>query len=234
MANNIYTLTKIRNKQTINQNRFGLKFTNLWADILSNAENHRSYGVRERFKGVKNIVGTGDQVDTDLELGLFSVTLPNVGIETQQISRFNDSVRAPTKFTEMEDLTVSFYDYIDGSASAILQLWQSMVADKLTGAMGFKEEFVLEKTDFFVYGPDAPGHDVERDGEIPYVQHYKILNLWPKSINLGEHSYESGEARKVEVTFSVDNVVPVFFTKYSKETKKIITNDGTVDPVFNF
>lgn len=232
---NLYSLQGIRNKQTKNANRFTLKFTNLWNDVLSFAENHRSYGVRQRYLGVQDIVGDGTTVDRDLELGLFSCTLPNIQVETQQIARFNDSVRTPTKFAEVEDFTVSFYDYIDGSASAIMQLWQSLVADKLTGAMGFKEEFVLKSTDFLVYGPDAPGYD-PAEGRIPYVEKYRILNLWPKSINLGEHSYENGEARKVEVTFSVDNVVPVFFTKFTQAADKswILSLANEPDPNFDF
>ena len=85
----------------------------------------------------------------------------------------------------MEEMSISFYDYVNGSASAIMQLWHAFVGDKRTGAIGFKEDFVLRQAFFYVYGPDAPGYQVSETGapaegevrEVPWLQKYEIWNF---------------------------------------------------------
>jgi hypothetical protein len=38
-----------------------------------------------------------------------------------------------------------------------------------------------------------------------------MVNIYPKSIDIGEHSYEGAEVRKVQVTFSIDNIYPLYY-----------------------
>ena len=200
MAGNIFQIRQINNAQTINSNRFTIKFPGLNNKLVNQAKTSTLFGIQDRYTAVVNAVGTDPGVS--LELSLFSVTLPAVVIEHQYLARFNDGVKAATKFAEMEDMTVTFWDYVNGSASAIMQLWHAFVGDKKTGAIGFKQDFVLPKASFVVYGPDAPGYPdefVDQYG-VPWLQKYEIINLWPKSVNLGEHSAETAEARRVEVT----------------------------------
>jgi len=234
--NNIFQIEKIRNEQTINTNRWSLRFEGLGNKFRELAENHPLEAVRQRYKatqvafgGQKNNI---DGLETVLELSLFSVSLPSIKLETQDISRFNDNIKAVTKFAPMDEMSVVFWDYVDGSASAIMQMWHALVGDKVTGSIGFKKDFVLPKAYFYVYGPDAPGYTGEEydddsltdEGNIPYLQKYEIWNLFPNSVELGEHS-DNGEARKVTCSFTIDNIFPVQINSYDNEGNYINQRD---------
>lgn len=208
MSENIFRTSRITNQQTINANRFTLRFEGL-QDLINAAKISPFPGVKKRYEKVKNALG-GDPA-TSLELSLVSINVPSIGLEVQNIPRFNDFVKAVQKFQETEEMTVTFMDYVNGSASAIINLWFSMVADKETGAIGFKQDFVLKNAYFMVYGPNAPAFDVgDGEGEvaeIPYLQKYRIVNLFPSRIELGEHSAENAEGRRITVPFQLDNII---------------------------
>ena len=221
---NIFQINEIRMKQTINSNRWTLEFHGL-AAMLNAAKTSPLPWLRDRYTAVENALGGSIDMGTSLQLSLFSVTIPAVKVETVEVSRFNDSMKAVTKFAPMEDLVVNFYDYVNGSASAIMQLWAAFVGDKKTGAIGFKTDFVLPQAYFYVYGPDAPGYKVIDGGsvpnidnlevaEVPWLQKYEIWNLFPKDVALGEHG-EGAEPRKVACTFAIDNFFPIGIRSYS-------------------
>lgn len=214
---NIFQIRNIRNKQTINKNRWTLQFNGLEEIMLRAAKPDAPKHIRDRYEAVKYALKDGDiDISTGLELSLKKVSLPSVKLESVDITRFNDSIKALTKFAAMEEMSVSFYDYVNGSASAIMQLWHAFVGDKRTGAIGFKEDFVLRQAFFYVYGPDAPGYQVSETGapaegevrEVPWLQKYEIWNLYPSSINLGEHG-DDPAPREVECTFIIDNIFPI-------------------------
>ena len=232
--NNIFQVERIRNEQTINTNRWSLQFKGL-KNILARAENHPLQAIRDRYQATKiamqrNNIDVDLSVETILEIALFSVSLPTITLEIEDISRFNDSIKAVQKFSPMEEMQITFWDYVDGSASAIMQMWQALVGDKVTGAIGFKQDFVLPQAYFYVYGPDAPGYtgeDIEEydssmldDGNIPFLQKYEVWNLFPNSVDLGEHS-DSAEARKVSCNFTIDNIFPVKIQSYGANHKYI-------------
>jgi hypothetical protein len=151
---------------------------------------------------------TGATMSRNLELSLLSVTVPPIEMETVEVSRFHDTAKHISKFTTMGDMNVTFYDYVDGSASAILFIWQSLVGDKRTGAISYKGEYILAGARLTEYGPKAPA---QPDGEEYILAEHQMVNIYPKSIDLGEHSYEGAEVRKVQVTFSIDNIYPVYY-----------------------
>lgn len=212
---NIFQIRKITNEQTINVNRWNLRFIGLTDKLLNKAPTSPLFGVRDRYEAVKNALG-GDPA-TSLEISLVSSNFPAVGVEIGEIPRFNDRIKMATKFSDLGMLTVSFIDYVNGSASAILSLWQAFVADKRTGAIGFKQDFVLPKAEFYVYGPDAPGYNDEfcdaNDGP-PWLQKYEIVNLWPSKVTMPEHA-DSADVRKVSVDFVIDNIYPVGIRTYN-------------------
>ena len=217
MAGNIFQIKQINNLQTINANRWSLRFPELNYKLLTKAKSAVSLpGIQERYRACQ--LALGDDPSTSLELSLSSVSLPAVTLETAPIPKFNDQIKAVTKFTEIGDMSITFIDYVNGSASAIMQLWHAFVGDKKTGAIGFKQDFVLSKAYFFVYGPDAPGYEVETSTDIPYLQKYEIINIFPKVVNLGEHG-EGAEPRKVTVDFAIDNIYPVEIRTYNYEAQ---------------
>lgn len=222
---NIFQIAQIRNKQTINKNRFSIEFIGL-DTMLRAAQNSYLPWIRERYEAVESALGQGSEdIGISLQLSLQNVSLPSITLGTQEIDHFNDVIRAVTKFDVLDELSINFMDYVGGSASAIMQLWHAFVGDKKTGAIGFKEDYTLPRAFFYVYGPDAPGYNVV-DGEpdegrlevdeVPWLQKYEIWNLFPSAVNLGEHSAGDAEAREVECTFIIDNIFPVGIRTYNQ------------------
>lgn len=148
----------------------------------------------------------------NLELSLLSVSVPSIEMETVEVARFHDTAKHISKFNTMGDMNVTFYDYVDGSASAILFLWQSLVGDKRTGAISYKSEYVLPNARLVEYGPKTPA----QINEAILAQHI-MVNIYPKTIELGEHSYESADIRKVQATFSIDNIYPLYYKNQSAD-----------------
>ncbi len=214
---NIFQTAAIKSKTPRMSHRFSLRFAGL-ENILSlaNRRNDRyTYSAETTATQPKNryqhLVPAFNAVPgeaiKELELSLLSVSIPSNEMETVEIARFHDTVKHISKFSTIADMEVSFYDYISGSASAIMSVWHGMVGDRRTGTISYKNEYILPMARLIEYGPTAPG---EIDNPIPLAEH-AIINLYPKSINLGEHSYESAEVRKVMVTFAVDNVFPLYY-----------------------
>lgn len=233
-SSNVFQIRNIINEQTINLNRFSIFFKGL-DSLLTNAENnHPSPTIRDRvamlnsvWKGKEGFISTPQ---TMLEVSLLSASIPGIKMSTQSIARFNDAIKAVTKFEEIAEMSTVFYDYVNGSASSIMQAWNCLVGDKSTGAIGFKQDYILPEAYFFVYGPDAPAYMSEPSDRqyagsgltdpngIPYLQKYEIWNLFPTGIELGEHSAESGDARKITSPFQMDNIFPVDIQQYGEST----------------
>jgi len=215
MGKNIFQVKRVNQQQTINSHRFSIRFVGLKNLLMKAQDSNMMPHLRKRFAAVQGALGKGDEIGESLEVALVSANIPQVQIEINDVPRFNDHVKQTTRFAAMEDFEVTFMDYVNGSASAILQLWHAFVGDKETGAMGFKQDFVLPEAEFLVYGPDAPGYEVSSSSEIPYLQKYAIINLFPRAINLGEHTSETPDPRRVTGTFVCDNVFPVDIRGYN-------------------
>lgn len=208
----LYQTAAIRNEQLIMQNRFSLIFNGLDA-VLDRAKNSPIAAIRERYAAVEPAFARGNFTRAEtLELGLLSVSIPQIAIGEEDVHRFNDSIKALTKFEPVTEMSVTFYDYINGSASAILQAWNALLGDKKTGAIGFKSDYALPSASFNIYGPQAPAEE-----EPTIFQEYQIVNLYPKTIELGEHSYANGESRKVTVQFLWDNLYPTAMQGYNNQ-----------------
>ena len=210
---NIFQTAAIKSKTPRMAHRFSLEFTGL-NDIMANAalraDTYTFNGAsNNRYNNLVNAINTesSSTISEVLELSLLSVSMPSNEMETVEVSRFHDTVKHISKFSSMPDMEVSFYDYISGSASAIMSVWHGMVGDRRTGAISYKKEYILPMARLVEYGPTAPG-----EGNSPEkIAEHAIINLYPKSVNLGEHSYEGAEIRKVQVTFALDNVFPLYY-----------------------
>jgi len=212
---NVLRTYSVSKETTRNTNRFTLVFGNALTTIINNAQFYVG-GVGERYQGLKSALKFPNiSIDKTLELSLLSVSIPSIELDTQDVFKFNDSYKSITKFAPTNEMAITFYDYVSGSASAIMLIWHALCGDKKTGAIGYKEDYVIPECDFFVFGPDAPAFE-NLDPSIPIEQH-RIINLYPKNIELGEHSFESGEIRKVTVNFLFDNIYPVAYKGIPKK-----------------
>jgi hypothetical protein len=210
---NIFQTAEIKSKTPRMSHRFSLVFGATLQSIMDlaarRADTYTFNNVNgNRYTHLQQALNDpGRNISDSLELSLLSVSLPSNEMETVEVSRFHDTVKHISKFSSIADMEVSFYDYITGSASAIMSVWHGMVGDRRTGTISYKKEYILPMARLIEYGPTAPG---EGANPSPIAEH-AIINLYPKSVNLGEHSYESAEVRKVQVTFALDNVFPLYY-----------------------
>ena len=211
---NIFQTAQIKSKTPRMSHRFSLQFDGLQAIMNLAARRADTYtsstagiNIPQNRSQHLQAAFSATNAGQDLELSLLSVSLPSNEMETVEVSRFHDTVKHISKFSSIADMEVSFYDYISGSASAIMSVWHGMVGDRRTGTISYKREYILPMARLIEYGPTAPG-----EGDTPQkLAEHAIINLYPKSVNLGEHSYESAEVRKVQVTFAIDNIFPLYY-----------------------
>jgi hypothetical protein len=162
-----------------------------------------------------------------LNLSLLSCTIPAFEFESAEINHFNDSIKHITKFSASNDMSAVFYDYINGSSAAIMLAWQTAVGFKLTGEINYKKKYTCDM-DLFVYGPNRPGYKVFKDATINKVgtqaspgesqesdqpqyellMQLKIINAYPRSVDLSDYSYDAAEIKKVTVQFGYDMIIP--------------------------
>lgn len=211
----LFQIGKVNFKTPRMSHRYSLRFTGLDL-VINRAQQSLLTSVNTGVANTGNIYNrlrqaageNGAKMAENLELSLLSVTVPPIEMETVEVSRFHDTAKHISKFSTMGDMNVTFYDYVNGSASAILFIWQSLVGDKRTGAISYKSEYILSDARLIEYGPKAPAET--RNAEYILAEHV-MVNIYPKSIDLGEHSYEGAEIRKVQVTFSIDNIYPLYY-----------------------
>jgi hypothetical protein len=217
----LFQISRVNPKTPRMTHRFSLRFVGLNSVITRAAANQLTnltsgpgteqgniWG-RLGLAAKGNTTGSdGDALATNLELSLLSVSVPSIEMETVEVARFHDTAKHISKFTTMGDINITFYDYVNGSASAILFIWQSLVGDKRTGAISYKSEYTLREARLIEYGPKAPA---ESAGTEYKLAEHALINLYPKTIELGEHSYDSADVRKIQCTFALDNIYPVYY-----------------------
>jgi hypothetical protein len=217
MSNNIFDTRNIIKETPKVGNRFLLTVNaTTLASIVINSPLYKLLA-KTSFNSLSTVFNgggaTNNAISDVLNLSLLSCTIPAFEFEAAELNHFNDTVKHLSKFTAVTDVSATYYDYINGSATSIMLAWQSMVGFKLTGEMGYKEDYVCDM-DLFIYGPNRPGitptgsGNADQPGEEALMQ-YRILNAWPRSVDVGEFSYDSAEIKKVTVQFGYDMVIPV-------------------------
>ena len=71
--------------------------------------------------------------------------------------------------------------------------------------------------ELYDYGPNRGSYKVRNESnqeeetdkpEYELLMQFKILNAWPRSVDVGDYSYDSAEIKKVIVQFSYDMIIP--------------------------
>ena len=190
---------------------------------LNDIVNGKSESTQPKFRQLNRFTGGNDDVVYSsnptqvLNLSLLSCTIPAFEFETGDVNRYNDTVKHITKFTAVNDMNTVFYDYINGSATSVMLAWQSAVGFKLTGEINYKKKYVCD-LDLYVYGPNRPGYQMAGaagatefpdSAEKESIMQFKIFNAWPRSVDIGDFSYDNAEIKKVTIQFGYDMIVPV-------------------------
>ena len=220
-SNNIFDTRNIIKETPKMGNRFLLTVNNtqlekiIFGSASDSVKKAKVYRLSELSGGSEKVFKGNSNPSDVLNLSLLSCTVPAFEFETGDVNRYNDTIKHITKFSAVNDMSTSFYDYINGSATAIMLAWQSKVGFKLTGEIGYKSQYTCD-LDLFVYGPNRPGYRASSADGVNYndtpsndlLMQFKIFNAYPRSVDIGEFSYDSAEIKKVQVQFGYDMIVP--------------------------
>ena len=133
-----------------------------------------------------------------LSITIVSGNMPNWVMGRAAHDFLNGKVFYPTKIEELAELTVTFKDFGDIPSRPILEEWFQAVYNASNGLM---TPVTALKTDANVvmFGSDGEG---ERS--------YLLKGVWPLKAPEVPIDHTSGEQIEMEITFSVDFVVPQF------------------------
>lgn len=142
-----------------------------------------------------SVPGGGDQAA--LAFAAFSTTVPQVSYTTQENQRLNERFWTAGKPT-WNDISCSFYDYIDGSnsAGAILYNWSQQVYNPITGQMFFKKQ----------YATSATLAQLDPAGAI--IRLWNMFYIWPQQVGFGDAlSYADDAIAECAVVFKYDYAI---------------------------
>ncbi len=130
-----------------------------------------------------------------LKLTLAGFSLPKTETNPIMVPYLNE-VRKFAGTTMFDDFSVSFHDYVDARTAKLLWTWRSIVHDPKTGLRGLKAQYAAQGV-IEHFAPDGGR-----------LRTYRMLNVWPMSLDMGEAEMGADEAMRVQVRFSCDKCYP--------------------------
>lgn len=147
--------------------------------------------------------GAGDY----LQLALQSFSLPKVQTNVNVIPYLNE-VRKFAGRTDWSNINISFHDFVDRKTVAILWAWKNYIHNPETGVRGVKSRYARSGT--IITYPPGTDPNGEASGEPGTTYRYKLVNIWPASVDFGDIDMGSDEPVRIGVQFEVDKVFPEF------------------------
>jgi hypothetical protein len=141
-----------------------------------------------------NINGEGP---SSLAFAAYSASQPTLNVAAQETHRLNERFYTAGK-PEWDEITVEFYDYINGvnSAGHVMWQWASSVYNPVTGQMFFKSQYSTSATLALL---DPAGG---------VIRVWNLFYCFPTSVNWGESlSSDSEDISSVSVNFRYDYAV---------------------------
>lgn len=138
----------------------------------------------------------GDNPAERLAFMAYSASRPSISFEQTEHQRLNERFYTAGK-PEWSDLSVEFYDFIQGeqSVSHILYQWANQIYNPITGQMYFKTQYQTSATLAML---DPAGG---------IVQLWNMFYIWPSEVNFNELSADSSDIVSVSATFRYDYAI---------------------------
>jgi len=141
-----------------------------------------------------NVSGDGPE---RLAFTAHTANQPELSLNAQETHRLNERFYQAGK-PEWNELSMEFYDYIEGQRSAghILWEWASSIYNPVTGQMFFKAQYTTSGTLALL---DPAGG---------VIRVWNLFYIWPTTVNWGDSLDASSEdVVSVNVTFRYDYAV---------------------------
>lgn len=144
------------------------------------------------FRFVINLQKEGDGTGNLIELACDTTGLPNISNEPIELEYGNSNVKVAGKATT-DDVSVAVKDFIEADVEKILWNWRMEVYNPETGKVGWATNY-KKQASVVQYGPN---------GEC--LRTWKLIGVWPTSLDLGDMDYSSGDKKQITMNLSVDN-----------------------------
>ena len=143
-----------------------------------------------------SVPGNSSDAAAKLAFCAHTCARPTITYAQTEIQRLNERFYTAGKPTWSE-MSMSFYDYIDGptSVSDILWNWNQKIYSPITGAMGFKVEYA------------ASGTLAMLDPSGGVVQIWNLFYVWPATLAYNDLSADDETPVEVNATFRYDYAV---------------------------
>jgi len=99
----------------------------------------------------------------------------------------------------VEDMTVTYKDFVDKNIAAVLMAWRLQVYNPFTGVMGYAGWYKKNAL-VYLYPPDF---------NTARVRKFALEGVWPQDFDMGEFTMEGEETVKITFPLSVDKVKPL-------------------------
>ncbi len=131
----------------------------------------------------------------NLRLTCKSVTIPTIQVEEVDIHRMHNYYKVAGSKIEYTDVTVVFYDFVDGLAETAVEAWHNSIYNVNTSLMGFPQSYKQNVT-LLIYGPDQS-----------VVESWVFVGAWPKSFARKPLNWEDKNGvQEITLTLLVDEV----------------------------
>lgn len=131
-------------------------------------------------------------LEDELRLTCKSATLPKISVEDVQIHRMHNLYKVAGSKVTYDEITLTFYDFVDNKAGRKLDDWHKQVYNINTSLMGFPSQYKKNIT-LLMYGPD---HSV--------VESWLLVGAWPKTVTRKDLAWDSTETQEVTLTLAID------------------------------
>lgn len=146
------------------------------------------------INGLAGILGADAPVA--LSLSLASFTLPKEQTNQLMIPYLNEQRKFAGR-TMFEDISASFYDYLDRQTVSLIRRWRQRVYNPQTGKHGLKSQYACSGT-ITMFAPNG-----EESGGIQNVE-YTVEGIWPSSVDPGNIDFGSDDMIRIGMLLSID------------------------------
>ena len=145
--------------------------------------------------------GLGVFANTIIALSVDSFNLPSFGVDVVPMGWMNEQIKFPGKAVA-DEISWTVRDFVDVETADILDAWALAVFNPQTGVVGNMADY---KIDAFAEIYDTAGDNKTTLGT---PRGYVLKGVYPSKIERGDVDHTSSDYLKINVTLSIDRVIP--------------------------
>ena len=171
------------------------------AGVLGSKDANATFEPQRTNNGLLQISGLeafSPNGSESIKIAVMNFPLPEVSVNVTEIPYLNERRRYAGN-VNYGMMSATFHDYTDRAIAQTLWAWHQYIHNPATGLRGVKAKYA--KTAYIDLA--SPDNDPAA------ARAYKILNIWPVSINFGQIDMTSDEPVRIGVQFSIDKVFPL-------------------------